>query len=225
MTLIKIVSRLLRLTVSLSLILMLAACATGKVIKTYEGETLALGQEAILTAPENIALLSVNGRSVQQYLLSDLSVKYALKAGVNVVVFQYESVWGKAKTVSDGRRSEKVESAPREALISAKPGDQYTFSFLKPGNVREARALANDFKANVFNQNSVLVAEAVALNTYSSEGQESAPVDGVTAVAVKDNISATEAQDENISVVDSLKSMWGTASAEEKKAFLVWAFQ
>ena len=91
--LISFVFRVFVLLISLTLL----GCTSDKIVKTYDGKILAKDEVAVLTAPQNITLLSVNGKEVQQYLLSNLDVNYALKAGENLVVFKYESIWSKAK--------------------------------------------------------------------------------------------------------------------------------
>ena len=201
------------LSVSILSMLSLVACSTGGLVKTYDGDVLDKSKVGILTAAENISLLSVNGRAVQKYLLSNIEVNYALQEGGNVVVFEYESIWGKAKRGSEGSSSEKVLSEPKEVLINVKAGDKYLFNFIRPENSREAKKLAAEFKASIHNQNGVLVAESGAVarrkpNVGSSESRYGQPnnTDG-------------------LGTLESLKGIWATMSSEDKKEFLIWAFQ
>jgi len=202
----KVVGRI-RLLIVMLVIALLIGCSSGAIINTYSGDTLPASELAILNSPENIILLSVNGREVKQYLLSDLNVNYGLKSGENTVIFRYESLWGKAKKAGDSARSETVASDPQELIIIAKPGQEYHFSFNGAGNVREARALAKSFSANIYDLNNVLIAKSQGLG-----------------VSERAKLSETEKTSDS-SVMDALTALWGKASAEEKKKFLAWVFQ
>jgi len=106
-------------------VLFLVACSTGKIVKTYDGDELLTEELAVLTAPENIVVLSINGKKMKKYLLSDLNVNYGLKPGENLVVFQHKSVWAKAvRENRDAPRSETVVSEPKEVLVLAKAGER-----------------------------------------------------------------------------------------------------
>tara|TARA_R110001592_G_scaffold177076_2_gene417260 strand:- start:63532 stop:64188 length:657 start_codon:yes stop_codon:yes gene_type:complete len=202
--------------------LILFACASDKIVKTYEGKIMPEDAIAVLTAPENITLLSVNGVEVQQYLLSNLDVNYALKAGENLIVFRYESIWSTAKRDQEtGARVDVVESEPLEVRIVAKPGAKYNFSFLPVDNVREAKKLASDFVVQVLDEQKNLVAESVALNTYQKEKERVLQQEKTPVLEKQTTLKNTQDQ----SVIDRLKAIWSSASADEKKAFLVWVFQ
>ena len=201
-------------------VLFLVACSNGRILKTYEGDVLAKEQLSVLTAPENIVVLSINEKKVKNYLLSDIEVNYGLKPGKNLVVFQYESVWGKAARGDDAPRSEKVVSEPKEVLIDAKAGEQLNFRFKKAGSVREARLLAVAFEAEVIDAESNALSVSTELGVYEA-----------SRVKERENIVSQVKQVEtlpvttNLQALEALKVLWGSASAEEKKTFLVWAFQ
>lgn len=213
--------RLLILIFSLTMV----ACSSNKVVKTYDGKALANESIAVLNAPENITVLSVNGKDVQQYLLSNLNVNYGLKPGENLVVFKYESIWSKAKRDEEsGSRVDIVESEPLEVLIKARAGVDYHFNFLPAKNVREAKELAAAFSAQILDENKGLVAESVALNTYLNE-KESVAQQEEKLYQENKVAENNQSKAEDKTVLDSLKEIWPTASADEKKAFLVWVFQ
>lgn len=205
--------------------LILFGCASDRVVKAYEGEVLSKETIAVLTAPENITLLSVNGIAVQQYLLSNLEVNYGLKAGKNLVVFKYESLWAKAKKSQEtDSHVDVVESEPLEVLITAKPGAKYNFSFLPPNNVREAKELALAFKVTVVDDKKKLIAEPVALNTYKT-AKDKVLQEEQALLLGKGSKALAAGKSNGVSVIDQLKMIWPNASADEKKAFLVWVFQ
>ena len=115
---------------SLACVLVLTACSTNKIVQTYDGAVLPNKAISILTAPENIILLSVNGQAVPQYMLSNLEVNYGLKAGENLIVFQYESIWSKAKKDDEtGSRVELIKSDPLAVVIPALAGKNYNFNW------------------------------------------------------------------------------------------------
>ena len=196
----------------------LFGCTSDKIVKTYKGKILSEDAIAVLTAPENITLLSVNGSDVQQYLLSNLSVNYGLKSGENLVVFKYESIWSKAiRDKETGSRVDVVTSQPLEVLISATPGAKYNFNFVPASNIREAKILAANFVAQVVDENKNLITESVALNTYQKE--KDALVQGQKVKGIINEGLGS------VSVIEQLKQLWPLASAAEKKAFLVWVFE
>jgi len=203
----------------------LFGCASDKVVKAYEGKVLSEETIAILTAPENITLLSVNGIEMQQYLLSNLEVNYGLKSGENLVVFKYKSIWSKAKKDQEaGSRVDVVESEPLEVLIIAKPGARYNFSFLPSDNVRQAKELALAFEAKVIDDQKNVIAESVALNTYKKE-KDQILQEGEALLLDQESKKLAEIKAGGKSVLEQLKTIWPSASSDEKKAFLVWVFQ
>jgi len=202
--------------------LFLVACSTGKIVKTYEGDKLLVEQVAVLTAPENIVVLSINGKRVKNYLLSDLNVNYGLKPGENLVVFQYESIW--AKTIrenKDAPRSEKVVSEPIEVLIDAKAGESLNFKFQSGSNVREARALAETFEAEVVDSKFIVIAQSAKVGTFAANKATAKLAE--EKIAKEKNKALSGSSD--LSSLEALKVLWGVATADEKKVFLVWAFQ
>jgi len=203
---------------SLFVFVVMSGCSTGRLVKTYEGAALNVAEVGKLVAPENISLISVNGQAVPHYLLSSLDVNYALKAGENLVVFQYESIWGKAKKGKNGARSESVTSEQKEVLLNVVPGESYTFDLHKPTNVREARKFADDFQVSVYDGANDLVAESQKLNYHALLAQSL--VKGEAGGSSK--IGAVAHAGDKL---EALKLIWSTATAEQKRAFLAWAFQ
>jgi len=202
--------------------LFLVACTTGKIVKTYEGDELLEEQLAVLTAPENIVVLSINGKRVKSYLLSDINVRYGLKPGENLVVFQHESVWAKAiREDKDAPRSVKITSEPKEVLVYAKAGEKLNFRFKNGVNIREAKALAEVFEAEVIDSEFNGVAQAAEVGTYERTKTEARLAEEKLAKEKYKTLSdASELQ-----TIDALKVLWGVATVDEKKTFLAWAFQ
>jgi uncharacterized protein YccT (UPF0319 family) len=195
--------------------LFLVACSTGQVVKTYEGEALGVEQQAILMAPENIVVLSINGKKMKNYLLSDLNTSYGLKPGKNLVVFRSESVWAKAiREERDAPRSERIVSEPKEIMLNVKAGDKLSFKFERGRNAREARVLAEGFKADVIDSKFNIVATSVESGTFKTLRGEN-----------NNESSKLMAETSALQTLDALKVLWSAATAEEQKSFLSWAFQ
>lgn len=212
-----------RVALLLVAMFVVTACSSNKLVPTYEGEELSPEGYAVLVAPENISLLSVNGRDVPTYMLANISTSYALKPGLTNVLFKYESIWSKGGSrASDSPRSEKVESQPLYVSFEAKAGESYNFAFLKPGNVREAKALVADISISLNSSDSALVGQSVVYQGESLEASESAIFESNGA---QQENAVVNVGDSNLSPLEALKALWPAASAKEKKAFLVWAFQ
>jgi hypothetical protein len=187
-----------------------------------------LAEVAILTAPLNIKVLSVDGRSMPGYLLSGISTDYSLLPGEHLVEFQYESVWGIPKTDKDSAPSKAVQSEPRQVRFVSEPGQRLTFRFEEPGNVRTAEAMVDTFAADVVDQAGSVLARSVEAGTYSVAG----PASVMSAAALAGQQESTvpviieaSGSDSGISRIDAMKVLWSRLNAEEKKAFLDWAFE
>ncbi|MDX1451511.1 MAG: DUF2057 family protein [Oleiphilaceae bacterium] len=228
-----------KLASAIAVVVLVSACSGNKVVPTYDGPKLAVDQQAILTAGENITVISVNGQRVPKYLLSNIEVNYGLKPGSNSVVFQYRSVWARHNYGEDGPRAQEVSSAPQQVIVDVKAGDRLRFDYAKASNYREAQQLASNFEASVVNERGDILANshaplpkvkesvvAAAINEPATTGGDGAAALTVASVVVPAT-AATPASggDNRLPALDGLKVLWERASAEEKKAFLKWAFK
>ncbi|KZY39894.1 hypothetical protein A3752_18615 [Oleiphilus sp. HI0081] len=206
----------------LSLVLLSACSASNKVVQTYEGNILPQDQLAVVLAPENISLISVNGREVPTYLLSNIETKYGLRAGLNQLVFKYESIWAKPGPQTNGNsRSEKTESQLVMLEFNALAGESYNFVYAEADNIREARSLASNFSASLVDKVGQELAVSVPYTEKSSANQKVFVSGKVTGA----DSGLSESKSEAASSLVSLKELWGKTSTEDRKAFLVWAFQ
>lgn len=207
---------MLRLGLALLLVSVLSACASGKIVKTYEGADPSLDQLAVLIAPKNIRVIAVDGVKMPTYMLSGIVTEYGLLPGEHLIEFDYESVWATSKADEEGRKSKSVVSESREAAIKVLSGQKLTFRFVRPENVKEAEHFATNFTAEIVDAEGRVVAVSadkgsfVASPTVASERPASDSVD---------LISAGEAP------LEALKALWSSASEEDRKSFLKWAFQ
>lgn len=205
------VASVLRIALLCLALFMLSACSSGKIVKTYEGDDRAADQIAVLTAPENIRVVAIDGTKMPTYMLSGITTDYGLLPGEHVIEFEYEGVWAISRPDSEGRKSKEVVSPPREARITVAPGQAFTFRFDRPEDLNEAEALAADFKAEIVDA----AGGVVANSTVKTEA----------AVAVQNAALPNNNATAPVSKLEALKTLWATMSAEDKKAFLSWAFQ
>jgi len=223
--------------------LLVAACSSNKPVKTYEGAMLPDTEQVVMTAGENITVVSVNDKPVTKYLLSNIEVDYALRPGANKVVFQYRSVWAVSlRKDEDDPRAEEVTSAEQVVEFVAEPGSRLSFDYPEASDVREAKRLAKGFEARLINQAGTLLATSseysvvskpvVASVSSPSVASSAAPIGTADAASSSNNTSQAVASQSpapaaqpKLPTIDALKVLWDSASSEEKKAFLKWAFQ
>ncbi|KAA1171675.1 DUF2057 domain-containing protein [Marinobacter salinexigens] len=194
----------------------LAACSSTMArVETWEGQPDSAANAATLKAPAAIKVAQVNGRSMTNYLMDDLALEYALLPGKNQVVFSHKSIWAKSGVVENGESKVHVyESEPQVVTFEAEPGEIYQFDFTHAGNRQEAEALSKDFSATVVTANGSVVAESSAWDPQSALART--PISSGEQAAVGAGAGTA---------LDTLKSVWATATDDEKKAFLRWAFE
>lgn len=190
-------------------------------VKTWQGEAAESSETAVMEAPGEIQVQQVNGRDLGNFLMDDLALDYELLPGENQVVFTYKTIWAKSGVVRNGEsKVHVVETAPQAVTLDAQPGETYQFSFQAPGSRNEAEAFANEFTADIVNASGEVVATAGAWDGSSSE--PSRPVR--TSVASEGGDTDSESSGEG-STLEQLKTLWGEADEEERRAFLRWAFE
>lgn len=201
------------------LVLALAGCASSiSRVETWEGEPSNAGDAATLKAPGEIKVSRVNGRSVTNFLMDDLALDFALLPGQNEVVFTYKTIWAKSGVVENGEsKVHVIESEPQVVRFEAAPGSVYRFDYAKPSSLAEAERMIETFSAAVVTDSG----QEIAVSTDWDPGQSVAdrtplPDSGAEGAAEP---AATG------TALEQLKSIWATASEEEKRAFLRWAFE
>lgn len=196
------------------LLVVLSGCASSlSRVETWEGDPDSAADAATLEAPGAIQVARVNGRTMSNFLVDDLALDYALLPGEAEVVFSYKTIWAKSGVVeNDEAKVHVYTSKPQVVRFKAEPGQVYRFQFEKPTTKAEAERVTESFQASVVTAGGQPVAESA--EWQPSESVSRTPIPQADAV-VGDQGSALE----------TLKSVWATASEEEKKAFLRWAFE
>src|SRR5690606_35320040 len=151
--------RLLKLLAVLVSVVMVGCASTVARVDTWEGQLPAATEPAVLQAPGAIQVVSVNGRSMTNFLIDDLALDYGLLPGENEVVFNYKTIWAKAGVVDNGEsKVHTVESKPQRVSFEAVAGEEYRFSFTKPSSRQEAETLMENFSADLVNRSGEVVA-------------------------------------------------------------------
>jgi len=201
---------------------MITGCSSGlSRVQTWEGTVDNADQVAVLAAPGAIKVREVNGQTMTEFLIDDLSLDYELLPGKNLVVFTYKTIWSKAERVDNGESKVHVVETPRQSItIDAVPGETYSFNIDKPENRREAEAKAKDFSVALVNSRGQPVARSSAWMASDSRRAlaRRAPVAGSSSGEVPSDVPPA-------AIMDQLKSLWGDASDEERREFLRWAFE
>jgi len=199
------------------LVFALAGCASSiSRVETWEGAPANAGDAATLKAPGEIEVSKVNGKSVTNFMMDDLALDYALLPGQSEVVFTYKTIWARSGVVENGEsKVHVIESEPQVVRFEANPGAVYRFDFDKPSSRAEAEQMIETFSATIVSENGQEVAQSEDYDPRDS-------------VAARTPIPSTDGSGSGMSggnALDQLKSIWATASEEEKRQFLRWAFE
>jgi len=195
----------------LALISVTACSSTAARVDTWKGNPEDASQAATLKTPGAIEVMEVNGRTMTNFLMDDLALDYGLLPGENRVVFAYKSIWAKSGVVENGESKVHVyETEPQVVSFKAEPGVTYSFLFEKPKTRAEAEQMVGEFSASVVDSAGNVVASSSAWEPSRT------PIPSVETVTVEGVEGDT---------LELLKAVWATATEEEKKSFLRWAFE
>lgn len=206
-------------------LLVLGGCASGMgVVKTWNGNPAGASEAATLKAPGEIEVTQVNGQAMSNFLMEDLALDYALLPGENEVVFVYKTIWAKSGVVRNGEsKVHVIESAPQVARFEAQPGETYTFEFDAPESRQEAERVMPEFSADIVTSGGQAVASSSTWDPAQSMVASRTPLP--ESQPSRQSQTRASVQADNTPALDQLKAIWQTASDEEKKAFLRWAFE
>lgn len=198
----------------------IAGCSTAVTkLETWEGNPSAAAEAATLKAPGAIRVTRVNGRSMTNYLMDDLALDYALLPGENEVVFTYKTIWAKSGVVENGEsKVHVIKSEPQVVRFDASASETYRFEFDKPGSRRQAEQSMPEFSASIVNAEGEVVASST--DWSSARKAERTPLSDGQASGEQGVSGGT-----GVNSLERLKATWETATEQEKKAFLRWAFE
>ena len=212
------VPRLFKLLAVLISVVMVGCASTVARVDTWEGQLPATTKPAVLQAPGEIQVVSVNGRNMTNFLIEDLALDYGLLPGENEVVFRYKTIWAKSGVVRNGEsKVHVIESSNQVARFTASPDAVYGFEFDKPASRQEAETMMESFSAKIVAGNGTVVAVSEEWDGQSrlTDSRTPVPASGVESTGLPQEGGTLE----------KLKAIWADASDEDKKAFLRWAFE
>ena len=212
------VPRLFKLLAVLASVVMAGCASSVARVDTWEGQLPATTKPAVLQAPGEIQVISVNGRNMTNFLIEDLALDYGLLPGENEVVFRYKTIWAKAGVVRNGEsKVHVIESSNQVARFTASPDAVYGFEFDKPASRQEAETMMESFSAKIVAGNGTVVAVSEEWDGQSrlTDSRTPVPASGVESTGLPQEGGTLE----------KLKAIWADASDEDKKAFLRWAFE
>jgi uncharacterized protein YccT (UPF0319 family) len=188
--------------------LLLNGCAAQGPVRTYEGPERPAAEVAVLTTPEQIQVMAIDGREPPVGFLKS-NVELALLPGEHVLSLRYVQLFQ-----VNADEHDIVRSSQAALRFTAAPGARYRLEVPPQPNRDAARQFA---KAPQFR----LVGDGAAV--------ESVPIKSFAEASLVDTISkAFEAQGEParpVTNVDLLKDVWGRSSAQEREAFRSWLEQ
>ena len=212
------VPRLFKLLAVLASVVMAGCASSVARVDTWEGQLPATTKPAVLQAPGEIQVVSVNGRNMTNFLIEDLALDYGLLPGENEVVFRYKTIWAKSGVVRNGEsKVHVIESSNQVARFTASPDAVYGFEFDKPASRQEAETMMESFSAKIVAGNGTVVAVSEEWDGQSrlTDNRTPVPASGVESTGLP----------QEGGTLDKLKAIWADASDEDKKAFLRWAFE
>ena len=120
--------------------LLLAGCAS-KPLQLYEGAPRPAAEVAVLTVPEAIEVVSVNGRAIEgaRGLLRKGDVALEFAPGRYEVLAFYREIW----PLADGH--DTLRSDPAVFDVQAQAGGRYRLDYAHPAGYEAAQRLAADF--------------------------------------------------------------------------------
>ena len=194
-----------RLGMLLGLVVVISGCSSMTRVQTWEGQ-----------APSTITVSEVNGRSMDEFLLTDVAVDYQLLVGNNTVVFSHKTIWARPSGTGTGNaRVAVIESEPQVVEFEARAGEVYRFEVPEVTDRREAEALAGAFRASIVDSAGNRVADAAPQGAVRAS-EPSGP--SARQPAVPD--AAAEERDDTLG---ALQNLWREASDEQRREFLRWA--
>lgn len=187
-----------------------AGCAAKGPLQAYAGPPRAAAELALVSVPEQIEVMAIDGREPPPSFLRS-TVQLALLPGEHVFSLRYVQLFQISSDEHDVIRS-------RQAALrfTAVAGREYRLEMPPQANRDKAREFAKNPQFRL-----VDLADGSAV--------DSAPIKSYAEASLIDTLQKSfEAQGEAqrpVTNTDLLKDVWGRASAEERDAFRAWLDQ
>jgi len=227
---------------------MLAACAQREPVKLYSGAEQPTGQLVIVEMPYTLEVLNINGQPVPEAnrMTGNQDRKLELQPGTYRINAYYENVYD----LDGGLSSEVVRTRSATFTIDGEAGEVWRLGFDAPSNLREARAIKDDFAG--WSQNTrtgtryptepgpayvSLIGQLMGGGSSVSFDNEVQPLEAQQAAAspatvtytstppAPSKVAAAQTLPHNDATLTTLQQLWLLLSPESREAFLEWAAQ
>jgi uncharacterized protein YccT (UPF0319 family) len=188
----------------------LVGCAAKGPIKTYEGPERAATELALVSVPEVIQVMAIDGREPPPNLLRSNS-QLALLPGEHVLSLRYVQLFQ-----ISGDEHDVIRSRQAALRFTASAGASYKLEIPHQANRDQAREFAKNPQFRL-------------VGGPDGSAIDSAPIKSYAEASLIDTIQkAFESQGEPqrpVTNLDLLKDVWGRTSPEERNAFRSWLEQ
>lgn len=209
---------------SVLLLALLVGCQSHQQVKLYEGEARPTSELLIVSVPETLELMSINGQSpdgLGKRLISGDQQLQLLPGSYQLVAF-YKDVW----TPVGASTHEVVRSQPVIFDLQGAAGSQFALEYLLPQNYPEASALAGDFHGWSRNlasgEKQPSRASGLSRPSLFNRTAEPAAVAPLAAPAAASTAAQPAAVAAESTYLELLKAYWSQASQDERRTFLRW---
>lgn len=185
----------------------LSGCASQGPLKAYDGPPRTVAEVAILAAPEQVEVMSIDGREPPPGFLRS-QTRLALLPGEHVLSLRYVELF---PIGSDDH--EVIRSKQAALRFRAEPGRQYRIDVPALPGREAARAFARDPQFRLVDEQDGQVTESVAIRSYA----EASLIDTIGKA-----FEGRDAAPGPVTSLDLLKDVWSRSSAEEREAFRNW---
>jgi uncharacterized protein YccT (UPF0319 family) len=204
-----------RIGILLNFVLWVTGCATTEPIALYDGKLKSLQETAIIVAPEEIEVLSVDGKSISSgYLRS--GTQFSLLPGEHVFTMRYVQLFKLNESDHEVVRSQKV--AMRLTVLL---GQTYHLAIPPQNNIDTAKKFGKDPVITLVNAQNEEVAKSVLMKSYA----EASLFDTLTGAEAANQSEAKQTSMFDKTSLQVLKDIWHQASPTDQKAFKEWLQQ
>lgn len=189
---------------------LLAACAAQGPAKLYEGPERSLTELVLVTVPEQIEVMAIDGKEPPGNFLRSRQ-QLALAPGEHVFSLRYVELF---QITAD--EHDVVRSRQAALRFTAEAGTEYRLEMPAQPNREAARQFAKSPEFALVNAKSGASTPSTAIQSFA----EASLIDTIT------KAFSTNAQDAGpVSNADLMKDIWGRSSPVEKAAFREWLQQ
>jgi uncharacterized protein YccT (UPF0319 family) len=201
---------LLKMSAALGFTMALAACAAQAPLKVYEGPLRQASEVALITVPEQIEVMAVDGHEPPASFLNS-HVVLALLPGEHVFSLRYVELFQLTTETHDIVRS-------RQAALrfSATAGAAYTLSTPKQADHDAAKTFAKNPQFQLRNNKTDDVINSTPITSYA----EASLIDTISKA-----FQSGKAEPQPVTNLDLLKDVWSRSTPEERNGFRAWLDQ